>query len=304
MSADTTTSLRGVVVSEPRLPLRSRRPSDLARLVGSLLLLAIPLVLGSVAVSTSTGLEQDLLRSFDAIRGCTKLVLLLGIYAAGFLLLAVPVGLGLDLLLRRRPWQLLDALIAATVAIAIASALRWWIVHEEPGRVLEVLTRVVDTTGERTQPIQGLLTAIVAFLTLAGLGARRWWRPLAIVSLAAVSLFGFLSGTVTALSTIVSLLLGWSIGLAVRYAIGAASTRPSGAEVADALVAANDRWRTWSASSRSRSSRAATSASWGTPAPASSSASRCSTATRTARRWRTGCGDGCGCADRRPVAPS
>ena len=45
--------------------------------------------------------------------------------------------MGLDLLLRRRPWQLLDALIAATVAIAIASALRWWIVHEQPGRILE-----------------------------------------------------------------------------------------------------------------------------------------------------------------------
>ncbi len=234
-----TTSSRGVVVSEPRLPRRSRRPSDLARLLGSLVLLAIPLVIGSFAVSASTGLEQDLLRGFDAIQGLTKLFLLLGVYASGFLLLAVPVGLGLDLLLRRRPWQLLDALIAATVAIAIASALRWWIVHETPGRILDVLTRVSDTTGERTQPIQGLLTAIVAFLTLAMLGARRWWRPLAVVSLVAVSLFGFLSGSVTALSITVSLLLGWSVGLAVRYAIGAASTRPSGTEVADALVSAN-----------------------------------------------------------------
>ena len=138
MSTETTTSVRGVVVSEPKLPRRSRRPSDLARLVGSLLLLAIPLVLGSVAVSASTGLEQDLLRSFDAIQGLTRLVLRLGVYTSAFLLLAVPVGMGLDLLLRRRVWQLLDALIAATVAIAIASALRWWIVHEEPGRILDV----------------------------------------------------------------------------------------------------------------------------------------------------------------------
>jgi glycosyltransferase 2 family protein len=239
VSTETTTSTRGVVVSEPRLPRRSRRPSDLARLVGSLLLLAIPLVLGSVAVSASTGLEQDLLRSFDAIQGLTKLVLRLGVYASAFLLLAVPVGMGLDLLLRRRVWQLLDALIAATVAIAIASALRWWIVHEEPGRILDVLTRVSDATGERTQPIQGLLTAIVAFLTMAGVGARRWWRPLEILSIAAVSLFGFLSGSVTALSTVVSVLLGWSIGLAVRYALGAPSTRPPGSEIADALVGAS-----------------------------------------------------------------
>ncbi len=239
MSADTleTTSQRGVVVTEPRLPLRARRPSDLARLAGSLLLLAVPIAIGSVAVSTSTGLEQDLTRSFDSIQGFTKVILLLGTWAAGFGLLAVPVGLGIDLIIRRRPWQLLDALIAATVAIGAAWALNWWLVHHPPGHVLEALTKVVD--GERTQPIQGLLAAIVAFLTLAGLSGRRFWRPAAVLSIGAVSLFGFLSGHVTALSTIVSLLLGWSIGLAVRYALGAASTRPSGAEVADALIAAN-----------------------------------------------------------------
>ena len=239
MSADTleTTSQRGVVVTEPRLPLRARRPSDLARLAGSLLLLAVPIAIGSVAVSTSTGLEQDLTRSFDSIQGFTKVILLLGTWAAGFGLLAVPVGLGVDLIIRRRPWQLLDALIAATVAIGVAWALNWWLVHHPPGHVLEALTKVVD--GERTQPIQGLLAAIVAFLTLAGLSGRRFWRPAAVLSIGAVSLFGFLSGHVTALSTIVSLLLGWSIGLAVRYALGAASTRPSGAEVADALIAAN-----------------------------------------------------------------
>src|SRR4249920_2996897 len=67
VSAETleTTSLRGVVVTEPRLPLRARRPSDLARLAGSLLLLAVPIAIGSVAVSTSIGLEQDLTRSFE-----------------------------------------------------------------------------------------------------------------------------------------------------------------------------------------------------------------------------------------------
>jgi uncharacterized membrane protein YbhN (UPF0104 family) len=235
--ADETTSQRGVVVVEPRLPLRARRPSDLARLLLALVLLAVPLVLGSVAVSTSSGLEQDL---FESIRGLPKVILLLLTYAAGVGLLAVPVGLAVDLLIRRRPWQLLDALIAATVAIGIASALRWWIVHEQPGRILEALTKVVDaSTGERTQPIQGLLAAIVAFLTLAGLAGRRFWRPSAVLSIGAVSVFSFLSGRVTALSTVVSLLLGWAIGLAVRYALGAASTRPSGREVADALVAAN-----------------------------------------------------------------
>ncbi len=235
-----TTSARGVVVADSPLPRRARRPSDLLRLVGSLLLLAVPLVLGSVAVSTQTGLEQDLFRSLQSITGLFNVVRLLLTYVAGFAILGVPVGLGLDLLIRRRPWQLIDALVAATVCAGLVLLLRWWIVYEHPGRILEALTKVVDpSTGERSQPLQGLLASVVAFLTLAGLSSRRFWRPLATVSVGSVALFAFLSGRVTALSTVVSLLLGWTVGLAVRYLVGAASTRPAGSEVADALVAAH-----------------------------------------------------------------
>jgi uncharacterized protein (TIRG00374 family) len=232
-----TTSTRGVVVVEPTLPRRARRPADLVRLFLSLVLLAIPLVLGSVAVSTSTGLEQDLL---NTSHGLPKLVLSLVSYAAAVATIALPVALGVDMILRRRLWQLMDALVAATIAVVIAYGLRYWIEHAQPGRILEALTKVVNgDTGERSPPIQALLCGIVAFLTLAGLAGRRYWRLGATVAVGSVALFGFLTGRVTALATLVSLVLGWSVGLAVRYAIGAASTRPPGAEVADALVAAH-----------------------------------------------------------------
>jgi uncharacterized membrane protein YbhN (UPF0104 family)/tRNA A-37 threonylcarbamoyl transferase component Bud32 len=226
-----TTSGRGVVVVEARLPRRARRPADLFRLALAVLLLVLAVTLGAFAVSTSSGLEQDLIQ---ATRGVAKVAVLLGTVASGVGTLAVTVGLSVDLMIRRRTWQLLDALVAATLGIGVAFGLRAWIVHVQPGRILEALTKVVD--GQRTQPIQGLLVAVVAFLTLAGLAGRRFWHWAASVSVGAVAVFGFLSGRVTALSTVVSLLLGWSVGLAVRYVIGAASTRPSGAEVADALV--------------------------------------------------------------------
>src|SRR5207248_8258512 len=115
-----------------------------------------------------------------------------------------------------------DALVAATAAVAVTYAVRVWIEQVQPGRVLEALTKVVD--GQRTEPVQVLLVTVVAFLTLAGLSGRRFWQAAASVSVGAVALFGFLSGRVTALSTVVSLLLGWSVGLAVRYVLGAAST--------------------------------------------------------------------------------
>jgi glycosyltransferase 2 family protein len=232
--ATETTNARGVVVVEPPLPRRARRPADLARLIVSLLLLALPLVLGNVAAATSTGLEQDIFRSTS---GLPKVALLVVTYAAGFAVLALPVALALDLMVRRRPWQLLDALVAATVAATTAYLFRYWVEHVRPGRLLEALTKELET-GVRSSPAQGLLAGIVAFLCLAQISGRRVWQVAAFVSVGLVAVVGVLSGRVTALSTTVSLLLGWSVGLAVRYAIGAGSTRPRGSEIADALMAA------------------------------------------------------------------
>ena len=232
--AEETTNARGVVVVEPPLARRARRPADLARLMVSIVVLALPLVLGNVAAGTSTGLEQDIFRSTS---GLPKVALFIVTYAASIGVLALPVGLALDLVVRRRPWQLLDALVAATVAATAAYGFRYWIEHQHPGRLLEALTKELDS-GIRSSPVQGVIAGIVAFLCLAQISGRRLWQLGAFVSLGSVSVFGVLSGRVTALSTVVSLLLGWTVGLAVRYAIGAASTRPQGTEVADALLAA------------------------------------------------------------------
>ena len=235
-AATETTNARGVVVVEPPLPRRARRPADLARLMVSVVLLAVPLVLGNVAAGTSTGLEQDIFRSTS---GLPKLLLLLVTYVAGIGVLALPVGLSLDMLLRRRPWQLLDALIAATLAATTAGLFRYWVEHEHPGRLLEALTKELES-GVRSSPTQGLLAGIVAFLTLSQISGRRVWQLVASVSVGSVVIAGVLSGKVTALSQLVSLLIGWSVGLAVRYGIGAASTRPRGTEVADALMSAGN----------------------------------------------------------------
>jgi glycosyltransferase 2 family protein len=233
-AATETTNARGVVVVEPPLPRRARRPADLVRLMVSVILLAVPLVLGNVAAGTSTGLEQDIFRSTS---GLPKLLLLVVTFVAGIGVLALPVGLALDMLVRRRPWQLLDALVAATVAATIAYLFRYWVEHARPGRLLEALTKELEG-GVRSSPAQGLLAGIVAFLTLSQISGRRFWQLAATVSVGSVVIAGVLSGKVTALSQTVSLLIGWSVGLAVRYVIGAASTRPTGSEVSDALSAA------------------------------------------------------------------
>ncbi|MCU0265198.1 MAG: flippase-like domain-containing protein [Actinomycetia bacterium] len=234
MTAPVLTSDRGVVVVEPRLPRRVRRPADLLRLVVVVALAGLMVGLATVAVGTTDGLEQDLL---GAATGLPRFILSVVTLVAGVGTLALPVAIALDLLVRRRPWQLLDALVAATLAIVASLAIRWWVTTYQPGRLLEALTKVLPD-GTRTAPVEGLLAGIVAFLTLSGLAGRALLRIAAVLAVGSVAAVSVLSGALTAVATVLSLLLGLAVGLTVRYAIGAAATRPPGTAVADALVSA------------------------------------------------------------------
>jgi uncharacterized membrane protein YbhN (UPF0104 family) len=77
----------------------------------------------------------------------------------------------------------------------------------------------------------------VAFLTVCRVAGRRWHQWAAVLVLGSTTLTSFLSGASTALSLMLSLLFGWAIGLAFRYGFGAASTLPSGSQIARVIVA-------------------------------------------------------------------
>jgi uncharacterized membrane protein YbhN (UPF0104 family) len=78
---------------------------------------------------------------------------------------------------------------------------------------------------------------MMALLTVADLVGRKWISPLAVVVVGSTVVTAFLSGASTALALFGSLLLGWAVGLAFRFGLGATSTRPPGTEIAEALVA-------------------------------------------------------------------
>ncbi len=227
-----TTSERGVAVIEPPLPRHVRRPADAVRLIVATVLLVVVLAIGSLAVGTAAGLEQDLL---GAATGLPRLILSVVTFVSGVGTLALPVAVSIDLVVRRRIWQLLDALVAATLAVVVALGFRYWVVNYQPSRLLEALTKVLPD-GSRSLPVQTLLVGVVAFLTLADLSGRPALRGAAAVFVGSVATTGVLSGDVTVLATGFSLLLGWVVGLLVRTLLGAASTRPSGRRVADALL--------------------------------------------------------------------
>ena len=221
----------GVEVVEPPIPGRVRRPVDALRLGAVLAVLVVSLALADVAVGTTGALEQDLAVATD---GAPRLLLQLFSWLAGIGIVVLPVAVGADLILRARPVQLVHALVAAGTGALLVLGLRTLILDDHLGVVLGALTRPI--LQGRTAPIDPVIVSLVALLTVADIVGRKWISPLAIVIIVTSSLTAFLSGQSTSLAVAVSLLLGWAVGLALRYGFGAASTRPPGTEVARTLL--------------------------------------------------------------------
>lgn len=228
MSTDPVT----VEVVEPPIPDRVRRPADALRLVIVLGVLLVAIALADVAVGTTGALERDLA---VATGGVPRLLLQLLSWLGGIGVVVLPLAVGADLIVRARPWQLAQALLAAGVGALLVVGLRFLILEGHLGAILGALTRPLG--GERTSPLDPVLVSLVALLTVADLIGRKWISPLSIVVIGSSAVTAFLSGASTALAIACSLLLGWLVGLAFRYAFGAASTRPPGTEIAQALVA-------------------------------------------------------------------
>jgi glycosyltransferase 2 family protein len=211
---------------------RVRRPIDLFALLFGLVLLFTTVGLGTIAVGTATGLEQDLGGVGDAL---PRVLLQLISLAGGIGLLVLLVIKGVDLVVRSRSGQLLEAVIAAGVGALLALLMQQLILAHHLGAVLAALTKNQASTG-RTEPLDGLIVASVAFFTVSGLGGRSILRKAAVFVVASAILSGFLSGGVTALALFASAILGWVVGLMAHVAWGVVSNRPPGTAIADALL--------------------------------------------------------------------
>ncbi len=222
----------GVVVVEPAPSDRIRRPADLVTLLLALLLLILAVGLGTVAVGTANGLEQDLVGAGGAL---PRPLLQLTGWAGGLGLLLLLIVDGVVLVVRSRSWQLFEAVAAAGAGALLALLLQQLILNGHLGTMLAALTKGLPEGG-RTTPLDGLLVAGIAFFTVSGVGKRPQLRIAAFVIIGSAMLFGFLSGEVTALALFVTALLGWIVGLVTLFAIGAASTRTPGTAVAAALI--------------------------------------------------------------------
>jgi glycosyltransferase 2 family protein len=221
----------GVVVIEPPSG-RVRRPKDLLGLLLALSALVAAVGLGTLAVGTANGLEQDLVGAGGAL---PRVLLQLVSLAGGIGLLVLLVIQGVDLVARSRPWQLFEAVAVAGVGALLALLLQRLVLDGHLGAVLAALTKGLPDGG-RTAPLDGLIVASVAFFTVSGVGGRPVLRKAAVVVVGSAILSGLLSGGVTALALLTSALLGWAVGLMANLALGVSSNRPPGTAVAAALI--------------------------------------------------------------------
>ncbi len=221
-----------VVIEDGLISKRLRRPMDLVRFLIAILAMAAIGAIAYFATSTTTGLGTDLT---EASRRLPDPIVLVLNVIAGLGLLTLPVAAAVDLLVRGRGRQLLDALLGLFLSAAALSTMTY--VVEQYGSARWQIA-LAGSVNPQDSPFLPLLGGLVGFITVARLMARAPWNILSatvVVSLFAVSV---ITGGTTVAGIGLSVLTGWAVGLAVRYALGTPTTRPSGGQVADTLAAA------------------------------------------------------------------
>lgn len=215
---------RPQVLDSPEV--RVHHPSDLLGVVLSLLGAVAVMVLATYAHNTTSGVAEDVQGFASLLRQLLVVPVALLETVVTFL---VPVAVLVELALRRLGRQMVEASVAAILAVLVSSSIAWLIEHVGPDQLVNGLS--VRLAGVLTLTIPGYMALIAGLLTATGPRTRRrtvawswnlvWVAVGVMVITAGVSLPG----------VAVALLIGRAAGLAVRYVSGVRSERAYGASL-------------------------------------------------------------------------
>jgi uncharacterized membrane protein YbhN (UPF0104 family) len=221
-----------VAMDEPPEPHRLRQRPDLIRLASAATMIAVVLALGGIGTQTSTGVESDIrngahLSPQFLLAGVTVLT---GIAAA-----LVPVGVAIERLIRRDGKRVADAVIAGVLACGASGLLNLWIRSRSAPRWLpaELTYRLSSGT---TQPLHVYIATLIAVLTILGFDDRPTLRTYTYTGIGIYATATLMNGHGTPAGIAVTLLLGRAAAVGWRYARGAVNERPTGQDVANALL--------------------------------------------------------------------
>ncbi|MDQ2838916.1 MAG: flippase-like domain-containing protein [Actinomycetota bacterium] len=219
------------VVIDDSGPGRVRRSLDLVRLIGLLVGGLLLVGIGIVAQDTSRGANDDLARLLGEVPHVfIRAFSLLTSFGA----LVIPLAFMIREIVRGQTRRLIEALLTGLLAIGVVEGLDRLVGQFPHSQLNEALTRV-GASGS-VQPFDTYLVALLAFVAVTGLAADPLWSGLLVTVTALYVLSVFTATQASLLSLSLSLVIGAIVGIAVRYAAGRTSLRPT----AEQLVAALD----------------------------------------------------------------
>jgi uncharacterized protein (TIRG00374 family) len=221
-----------LVIEDTVLDRRLRRPADLARFAFTLIALSSVALLAYVAQSTTTGIEQDIYQGTSRLPAALILITSL---ISGLGTLIFPAVVSLDLLIRKRPRQLMESVGGLLVSVLILSLISLALIRSGSERLLLAFAGTTDPLT--AVPFNAFIGGLAAFTTVSRIMSRPKWNVVAGIVIGSIALADIVGGGVTSAGLAASLLSGWAVGLLIRYVLGTDTTRPSGAEIAKVMQA-------------------------------------------------------------------
>src|SRR5580700_852892 len=225
----------GPIKVTDRLERRIRKPIDLLRCISSFIEIVALVVAGVAASATTTGAETDII---GASARLPQAVRVLAPTVALFAILIIPVALAVRQVVRRQVRRLAEAVATGVLAAAVAALINAALRHEITARLYDAII-MARPGASHAAALDPYLVGLVAYATIIGLSGRPGWRNALSLAVGVYALVHLVDRDTTVLSFLITLLVGRTIGLGVRYAAGSPSLRPSAAEIATALNGAD-----------------------------------------------------------------
>ena len=191
-------------------------------------------VAGIAASATTTGVETDIVGASARLHTLLAVARPLVLFA----ILIVPVALAVRQLVRRQVQRLAEAVVTGVLAGVVAAVLNAALQREVAARLYDAIIMSRPGVGHAAA-LDPYLAGLVAYATIIGLSGRPGWRNALWLAVGFYALVHLVNLDTTLLSFLLTLLVGRTIGLGVRYAAGSPSLRPSAAEIAATLNSAD-----------------------------------------------------------------
>jgi glycosyltransferase 2 family protein len=227
-------SQAGAIQVTDRLDRRIRKPVDLLRCITSGIEIIVLAVAGVAASATTTGVETDIVGASGRLHTLLVVARPLVLFA----ILIIPVALAVRQLFRRQVQRLAEAVITGVLAAVVAAVINVALEREFAARLYDAI--IMSRPGaSHAAALDPYLAGLVAYATIIGLSGRPGWRNALSLAVGVYALVHLVDLDTTVLSLLITLLVGRTIGLGVRYVAGSPSLRPSAVEIATALNSAD-----------------------------------------------------------------